>query len=393
MHVAYVTPRYGRDVVGGAELGVRMFAERLTEHFGWQVDVLTTCATDLRTWDNALPAGTTTESGVGVQRYPTTQPRSPDFDKRSQPLLARPGRVSVEDASAWVRWQGPHSPELLDAISASSADLVVFYPYLYEPTVVGIEAVGDRAVMHPAAHDEAPIRLPVFCDVFHAARALVFQTYAEARFVNRMFETAATPQLVLGLGSDPQPGVPDAARAALGLGERPFLLCVGRVDDGKGTGALAQLFAAYKEARPGPLALVFVGPVVHPPLEHPDVIVAGVVDEATKWGLLRAATALVSPSAFEAFSLVLVEAWHAARPVIVNARCFATSEHCERSQGGLTFDDYASFATAVDRLVTDKQLRNELGAAGRAYVEAEFTWPAILARYRAFLETVFARRA
>ena len=54
MHLAYVTPRYGADVIGGAELAVRMFAERIVERFGWRVDVLTTCARDLRTWANEL---------------------------------------------------------------------------------------------------------------------------------------------------------------------------------------------------------------------------------------------------------------------------------------------------------------------------------------------------
>lgn len=391
MHVAYVTPRYGREVVGGAELGVRMFAERLVEHLGWRVDVLTTCATDLRTWANELPAGERVEDGVRVHRFPTACPRLPDFDERSGPLLARPGRVSADDARKWIRWQGPHSPALLDAVGSTGADLVVFYPYLYEPTVAGIERVGARAVMHPAAHDEAPIRLPVFRDVFRAARGLVFQTYAEAQFVNRLFHTAASRQLVLGLGSDPQPGDPDEARTALGLGDRPYLLYVGRVDDGKGTGVLSRFFAAYKDTHPGPLALVLAGPVVHQPVAHPDIVVAGMVDEAMKWGLLRDTVAFVHPSGFEAFSLVLVEAWHVARPVLVNARCFATSEHCERSGGGFRFGDYASFAHAVDALVADERLRDALGRAGREYVEAEFTWPAILDRYRAFLETVRAR--
>jgi glycosyltransferase involved in cell wall biosynthesis len=232
----------------------------------------------------------------------------------------------------------------------------------------------------------------VFRDTFRSARGLVFQTYAEARFVNRLFGTAATRQLVLGLGSDPQPGDPAQARATVGLGDRPFLLSVGRVDDGKGTGALARFFAAYKAQRPGPLALVLAGPVVHPPVEHADIIVPGVVDEATKWGLLRDALAFVNPSGFEAFSLVLVEAWHAARPVLVNRRSFATSEHCERSGGGFAFDDFASFGEAVDRLMGDDALRRALGAAGQRYVETQFTWPAILARYRAFLEAVLAHR-
>ena len=388
MHLAYVTPRYGAQVIGGAELGVRMFAERLVARFGWQVDVLTTRALDLRTWANELPGGSQMEDGVCVHRFATTEPRHPDFDARSGPLLARPHVVDPRDAQDWIRWQGPHSPELLDAIASSPADLVVFYPYLYEPTVVGIASVRERAVMHPAAHDEPPIRLPVFRDVFAAARGLVFQTYAEAAFVSRLFRLGATAQIILGLGSDPQPGESAPARAEVGVGDRPYLLAVGRVDDGKGTGVLARYFMEYKNSHPGPLALVLAGPVVHAPPAHPDVIATGVVDEATKWGLLRDAVALVQPSGFEAFSLVLVEAWHAARPVLVNARCFATREHCERSGGGLWFDGYPAFEVSVDRLLAAPNLRQAMGAAGREYVQREFTWPLIIDRYRAFLERV-----
>ena len=199
--------------------------------------------------------------------------------------------------------------------------------------------------------------------------------------MNGLFDVGATRQIVLGLGSDPQPGEPAPPRAAVGVGDRPYLLYVGRVDDGKGTSVLARFFRAYKDAHPGPLALVLAGPVVHDPPPHDDIIVAGVLDEATKWGLLRDATAFVHPSAFEAFSLVLVEAWHAARPVMVNARCFATREHCERSGGGLWFDGYAEFEVTLEKLLGDERLRARLGRAGQEYVRSEFTWPVILTRY------------
>ena len=33
-----------------------------------------------------------------------------------------------------------------------------------------------------------------------------------------------------------------------------------------------------------------------------------------------------------------------------------------------------------------------MGAAGREYVEREFTWPVILTRYRAFLERIAGNR-
>ena len=156
----------------------------------------------------------------------------------------------------------------------------------------------------------------------------------------------------------------------------PYLVCLGRVDGHKGTSLLAAYFARYKERRPGPLRLVLAGPVVEAPPAHPDIDVVGPVSEAAKWDLLAGATALVSPSPWEAFSLVVAEAWSARTPVLVNAGCAATVEHCRRSGGGLRFDGYGEFEVAVDRLVADPDFGAGLGRRGRAYVDARFRWPA-----------------
>ena len=390
MKVAFVTPRYGTEVLGGAELGARMLAERLAQLDGWHVEALTTCAVDAATWEDAYEPGETNVAGVHVHRFRSRAGRHPSFDRESEVLFSGPWS-GAHDQRRWFELQGPVNDELIDAVASSDADVVVFYPYLYDPTVRGVRLVGRRSVLHPAAHDEPPLRLPVLRPVFAAAGGLVFQTWSERRLVERLFPIGATPQLVLGLGVEEGDGEPEEARAALGLGERPFVLCLGRVDDGKGTRMLVEFFARYKERHPGPLQLVLAGPVVHAPPRHPDVVVAGPVDESVKWGLLRGAVALVNPSSYEAFSLVLVEAWTVGRPVVVNARCEATREHCERSGGGLWFDEYATFEVVLDRLVGNECLRSTLGDRGRNYVDRNFRWPALIERYASFLGAVAGR--
>jgi glycosyltransferase involved in cell wall biosynthesis len=394
--VAYVTPRYGLEVLGGAELGARMLAERLVapppgtdgeggEAAGWEVEIFTTCAVDAGTWADHYPPGTATVNGVAVHRFASRAGRHPDFGDFSRHVLARPRAASPQDQERWIERQGPVSPDLVDAVAGSDADVVVFYPYLYYPTVRGIERVSRRAVMHPAAHDEPPLYLPCFEPVFGAARGFVFQTDSERRLVERLFPVAHLPQILMGLGVDPAGGDPTAGNR-FGLADRPYLCCLGRVDDGKGTGMLARFFAAYKSRHPGPLALAMLGPVVDAPPPHPDVVVTGPVSEEVKWGLLRGALALVSPSAFEAFSLVVVEAWAAGLPVMVNAACEPTREHCRRSGGGVWFGGYGSFEALVDRLVADDALRAHMAARGARYAERHFAWPRIISRYRRFLE-------
>ncbi|MDQ1521467.1 MAG: hypothetical protein QOI55_2540 [Actinomycetota bacterium] len=392
MKLGFVLPRYGVEVNRGAETAARMLAERLVERPGWSAEVFTTCALDPQTWVDELVPGTFDVNGVTVHRFATVPKDIAAFHARSMELFPAPRAVGDADAREWIDMQGPVCPAVIDAAAASNCDLVTFHPYLYWPTVHGVARLADRAVVHPAAHDEAPIYFGPYRDVFERPRALVFWSDEERDLAQRLFPEIAThPQLVLGIGVEAQAGDAAAARAALGLGDRPYLLCLGGVTEMKGTAALARFFAAFKERDPGPLTLVFAGPVADAPPAFPDEMVVGPVDEATKWGLLRGATALVSPSAYESLSLVVLEAWAAGTAVLVNGVCAPTRGLCERAGGGLWFDGYGSFEVALDRLLSDDALRDAMADAGRAYVEASCRWDVVLGRYTRFLEGVRRR--
>ncbi len=55
MKLAFVVQRYGADIAGGSEGHCRELAERLIGRH--DITILTTCAKDYVTWENALPAG------------------------------------------------------------------------------------------------------------------------------------------------------------------------------------------------------------------------------------------------------------------------------------------------------------------------------------------------
>ena len=78
MKVAFVVPRYGPTVVGGAETAARLFAEGLVSQMSWDVEVLTSCARGLRLLGRCVPTG-----------------RGDDQRRRGHPLpvLGRPGPV------------------------------------------------------------------------------------------------------------------------------------------------------------------------------------------------------------------------------------------------------------------------------------------------------------
>ena len=391
MRVAFVTPRYGHQVIGGAESAARQLAEHLVASTGWRAEVFTSTALDHITWRSELEPGDEEVDGVLVHRFASESERGRHFYDLDGRLRRAPALASHEDAELWVDLNGPLTPRLVDALCASAADVAIFYPYLYYPTVRAIGEVPMPAVLHPAAHDEPALYLPVFAGTFARADALVFQTVAERQLVQRHFPVAGRPQILLGLGTETPSPPRRTGGELLGLGDRPYVVSVGRVDEHKGSKMLAAYFSEYKARRPGPLALVLVGPLAYRPPDHPDLVLTGMVREEVKADVMRGALALVSPSALEAFSLVVTEAWSLELPVVVNARCAATREHCERSGGGLWFGSYLEFEAVLDRLVADAELRRHLGRRGRSHVDRHYRWPVLIERYARFLEQVVAR--
>ncbi len=391
MKLTFVTPRYGTEVIGGAETGARMLAERLCLRPGWEVEVLTSCALDHLTWENTEPQGTSRLNGVSVHRFPTASQRSLDYFELDARLRLAPTMASLEDSRRWIALNGPMCPGLVDAVAAGDSDVVACYPYLFATTVDTVAVSRAPVVLHPAAHDEPALYLSAFRRSFRGIDGFVYHTRAERQLMEYAYRIGSSPQIVLGLGVSDPSGGGSRGGDVLGLGDRPYLCYLGRVDEHKGCGMLAEYFRRYKERHPGNLGLAFVGPVSDKAPEHPDIVVTGTVSEADKWDILAGAHVMVNPSAYESFSLVLLEAWTLGVPVLVNASCAATMEHCRRSGGGLWFDSYRSFEVAVERMEEDPSSRSAFGSAGNRYTARYYRWPSIIDRYTGFLEGVAER--
>jgi glycosyltransferase involved in cell wall biosynthesis len=387
--LGFIVPRYGLEVHGGAELAARLLAEHVVARPGWSAEVFTTCAQDAATWQDVYAPGTVSINGVSVHRFRSRSGRGTDFAAARTAALRDPRAASPSVAARYVEQLGPVCPDAVDAAEASTCPVVAVGPYLYHPTVTAVSKLGSRAVLHAAAHDEPDIRLPIYRETFARSGAFVHWSAPEQCLVSSLFPATMTaPQLVLGLGTEPGTGDSATARRALDLGDDPYVLCLGRTLDAKGTPMLARFFAASRARRRDPLQLVFAGPIVDRPPSAPGVVVTGPVDDATKWGLLRGARALVSPSPAESLSIVLLESWSVGTPVLVNGACSVTVDQCVRSGGGLWFDSFGTFDVALDRLAGRPQLRRRLGDAGRAFVERHYTWPVVIDRYTRFLDRV-----
>ena len=392
--ITFVSPRYGADVIGGAEFAVRALATRLSAD-GMDVAVLTSRASSYATWVDDYPEGTTIEDGVSVSRFSVDNPRSLDFDEMSERIMPRASEVSTAEGLEWIDRQGPTSAALLDAIAQVERGVLAFTPYLYHPTVRGVTVARVPTILHAAAHPERPLELSLFDEVFGAVSALAHYSRAEQDLVlSRFPATFTTPQVVLGLPVEtPEFEIdPVSARGTLGLGDEPFAMSLGRVERGKGSHELAERFSALRVRR-GSGRLVFAGPVIDKPPAADGVIYLGPVPDREKFGLLTAADVLINPSPYESFSIVVLEAWLAGTPVLVNGLCGPTREHCEMSGGGLWYTDATEFEVALGRLMDDADLLARLGRAGRAYVETMYSWPAVRYRYEALLARVKRARS
>jgi len=102
--------------------------------------------------------------------------------------------------------------------------------------------------------------------------------------------------------------------------------------------------------------------------------------------------ALVQPSFFESFSMVLTEAWAAGVPALVQGRCAVLVGQALRSGGGLPYIGYAQFEAMLDRLLGEQSLRSAIGDRGRQYVHERYSWDRVLTRYELFLRVVRTRK-
>jgi glycosyltransferase involved in cell wall biosynthesis len=381
VRLAFVVPRYGREVIGGGELHCRQIAERLAPHC--EVDVLTTCALDYETWADHYPPGEEMLNGVRVRRFRVTQPRDPATFAAFTARIFH-GERTILDEIAWMVRQGPCSPDLLDAIRRGRPeyDLFVFFIYLYFPTYFGLPLVPDKAVLVPLAHDEPPFHLDLFRSVFYLPQLIVYQTAAERDLVHWKHGAALGPGLILSGGVDPPPAAdPAAFRARHRLFDDPLLVYVGRINASKGCHELLAYFDAYKRARPGRLKLVLLGPVEMPLPRRPDLLALGTVSDEEKYAALRAASVFVLPSHFESLSYATLEAWQCGTPALLSGASAVLREHCHASGGGLYYRDCAEFTAALDLLLGDPALRCALGERGRRYVERTYLWEMVEARY------------
>jgi glycosyltransferase involved in cell wall biosynthesis len=426
LKIAFIVQRYGAEILGGSEYHCRLIAERLAPRH--QVEVLTTCAADYISWKNEYAEGADRIRGVTVRRFANARTRDIHaFNRYSEWIFT--SAHTRDDEMEWLRQQGPWCPALLEYLERNQHqyDVLIFFTYLYAPTVLGARVAPHKSILVPTAHDEPAIHLDIYKELFSLPAGLAYNTEVERRFLTTHFSIRAIEEETVGCGVD-LPGThtnhrdkgpaPDPASDASDtaddpgaeaqdeespsfrphLAQRgttfrrrhrlhgPILLYGGRIDAGKGCEELIEYFSSYVQEG-GDATLALMGVKLMPLPEEPFIRFAGRLSDQERLQALEAATVVVVPSPYESLSLLALESFAVGTPILANARSEVLVDHCHRSNAGLYYADRDEFIECLKLLIADPHLRDSMGRNGRRYVRQNYRWDVILSKY----DKMFAR--
>lgn len=389
--LCFVTIRYGKDIIGGAEQCCRQFAEHLSSEF--DVTVLTTTAYSYIKWEPYYDEGEEIINNVKVIRFDSGDYDELKFHQLHKEFLDnKKGTRSKKFFHKFINTRGPVCKGLLKYLKKhrNDFDYFLFIPYTYWTSAHCLKYVKDKSILMSCCHDE-PIIYMHYDELFNDAHIMWYNTIEEKEFVNQRFpKTANTKDIIPGIGYDDPKEKPEdeSSDEIKSLAKNKYLLYVGRVDPSKGCVTLIKYFNKYKRAHNSNLKLILAGAVYFPGIYQyasEDIIFTGSISLAEKDLFMRNALALVNPSEFESFSMVVIESFANKTPVIVNGKCKVLAGHCTRSNGGLYYINYEQFAKEVDLLYNDNLLRDNMGKNGEKYAIENYSWNNIVKKITKFL--------
>jgi glycosyltransferase involved in cell wall biosynthesis len=422
VRLAFVTPRYGADILNGPEHACRLLAEHISRRH--DVDVITTCARHAVSWRNEYAEGPDRVRGVRIRRFPVSQPVPGDAAQVMAKLTGEPhGRADELD---WVKQSGPWSAGLLEHLKQQlhAYDAVVFFSMSAATTVFGLPMASARSVLFPYLELSPTLRLGLWSEVLASARAIGLVSAAERSLMRHYVRAGVTNEEVVGIGVERSPGhayprhqqdpaddlVSDDSPAPDGDGlvESPlegrgipfrrrhrlydsFALYGGRVEADNGCQEMLDYFDTYATAEPDPLSLVLMGVKMMRVGDAPYLRQAGVLPERDRMVAYEAAEVTIAPATSDLLAEAVLESFAVGTPVLASARNAAAVEHCSKANAGLYYQNRDEFVECLKLLATDAPLRQKLGNNGRRYIEEHYRWDGVVMRLEKLLGRIRSR--
>jgi glycosyltransferase involved in cell wall biosynthesis len=411
VRLAFVTPRYGGDILSGPEHACRLIAEHACHRHA--IDVLTSCASNPRTWHNEYAEGSDRVRGVAVRRFAVNQPRDEAAFQALSARIASEG-ASGTDEQDWIRHVGPSSPGLIDHLKrhARNYDAVVFFSLQSATTVAGLAAIPDRSIVFPYLRLSPPLRFSVWRDLLEAAAGVGYLSSSERLLAHRFVRARPSNEEVVGIGVEPpvqqsyprhqqnpedevsdedddgperaggEPdylasrGVPFRRRHRL-YGE--FSLYGGRVQPDNGCEEMLEYFDGFA-ATTEESALVLTGVKLMSVPVAPYIRTSGVVPDRERMSAYEAAEVTFAPDPDDLLAQPVLESMAVGTPVMASARNPAAVELCRNANAGLYYGSRAEFVEGLQLLMRNAKLRERMGANGREYIRQHHRWDIVLGR-------------
>ena len=406
MRIAFVAINYAPSIGGSQEL-VRRVAEGLVRRHGHDVTVVTSDAMH-------APAGSDPGrierpdeviAGVQVERRPVAR-RWSTVRRTGRRVGLRLGRDYEPGPQAY----GPHGLRFAGAVrrEARRSDVVVGVsaPFTTIPLAErSTRGTSTAFVSVPLLHlgDWQPSDA-VVAPLLRADRCVTQTDFERAWLADHGVGPDRMAVIPPGCDAEAFPHLDRAAsRASLGLPDRPTVAFVGRLASHKGIDTVLAAFARVVEAFPD-VSLLLAGQRTSWDLDAAldegrstwldRVHVLEDFPESDKPVVFGAADVVLFPSREESYGIVTLESWAARRPVVV-ADVGAIGTVVRSAVDGVVVpvDDPDALAQAVVDLLRHPSRAARMGLAGRARVERDFTWDAIVDAWERVLhEAVAARR-
>lgn len=393
MKLAFVLPWYSENITGGAETEAKRTAENLAQN-GFEVEFLTTCVENFQSdWNiDYFKEGMDLVNGLPVRRFKVRKRDTVKFDRINYKLM---NNLPVTETEETIFMEEMiNSPGLYDYISKhkDEYDYFIFIPYMFGTTYYGALQALEKSILIPCLHDESYAYMKIYEKMFSSVKGIIFHSTSEEEFAKKRFDLKWVKTCVLGEGIDIFEHRPDRFRQKYNI-QGDFMLYAGRKEPGKNTPQLLNYFQRYINRHDNGLKLVLIGPgkIYIPEKYQHSIIDLGYLPLQDKYDAYSAATIFCNPSINESFSIVIMESWLCEVPVIVNASCKVTLEHCIKSNAGLYYNDYEEFEACIDFYLENREVKDKMGKLGRKYVIENYSWDVIVDKYKKFLYSLGER--
>jgi glycogen(starch) synthase len=408
MRITFLVTNYAPSV-GGAQVHVQRVAEGLVERHGHHVSVLTTDAIYSPTRSDVATIASPAETINGVDVRRVAPARRLHAALRTARRAGRrlhlyepsgPSLLSIGPLGARILREARRAARDSDALVGVSAPSAMLFD-----AEIATRGTAAAHVAMPLLHLATETPRPWVARSLRRADGVTTSTSAERDWVvGHDVDPARVVVLPPGCDPDRYPDLTQAAaRARLGLPERPTVAVVGRFAVNKGLDTMAAAMDRVWEARPD-TTLLLAGSRAG--WDGFDDLLAGLrsrggdrvevreaFDDDERPVLLAAADVVAFPTRDESFGMVTVEAWCARRPVVASdIDVIRTLVSPGRNGRLVPVEDPGALADAVIGLLADPELAAAWGRAGRRDAEESFDWTSVVDRWDAFLADWVARR-